>query len=77
METIVKTNDMSVIAFIEALLREAGIDYLILDQHMSVLEGSVGMIPRRILVGADAAARARDVLTNAELGHELEPENHA
>ncbi|MBA4782697.1 MAG: DUF2007 domain-containing protein [Rhizobiales bacterium] len=77
METIVKTNDMSVIAFIEALLREAGIDYLILDQHMSVLEGSVGMIPRRILVGANAVDAARDVLTNADLGHELEPVDRA
>ncbi|MEM8798333.1 MAG: DUF2007 domain-containing protein [Pseudomonadota bacterium] len=68
-----KTNDPTVIAFIEALLKEADIGYLVLDQHMSILEGSLGIIPRRILVEDEMVNRARVILKDAGLGHELEP----
>ena len=48
--------------------------HLVLDRNMSVLEGSLGMLPRRILVEDDHAARARRLLTEAGLGHELRPD---
>ena len=41
---------------------------------MSVLEGSLGMLPRRILVEHDHAARARRLLTEAGRGPELRPD---
>jgi hypothetical protein len=74
MREIVRTNDLVLITAIEALLKGAGIRHVVLDQNMSVLEGSIGMLPRRILVDEDHAARARRVLIDAGLGHELRPD---
>jgi hypothetical protein len=74
MREIVRTNDLILITAIEALLKGAGIHHIVLDQNMSVLEGSLGMLPRRVLVGEDEAARARRVLTDSGLGHELRPD---
>ena len=74
MREIVRTNDLILITAIEALLKGAGIHHIVLDQNMSVLEGSLGMLPRRVLVEEDAAQRARRLLTDAGLGHELRPD---
>lgn len=74
MRELVRTNDLVLISAIEALMRGADIDYVVLDQHMSVLEGSLGMLPRRILVAEDQAARARRLMQEAGLGHELRPD---
>jgi hypothetical protein len=74
MREIVRTNDAVLITAIEALLKGAGIPHTVLDRHMSVLEGSIGMLPRRILVEDDQVSRARRVLSDAGLGHELRPD---
>jgi hypothetical protein len=74
MRELVRTNDIVLISAIEALLRSANIEYVVLDQNMSVLEGSLGMLPRRILVEEGRAARARQLLQEAGLGHELRPD---
>ena len=74
MRELVRTNDLVLISAIEALLNGANIEHIVLDQNMSVLEGSLGMLPRRILVGEDELARARRLLQDAGLGHELRPE---
>jgi hypothetical protein len=71
---LVRTNDAVLVSAIEALLQGAGIPYAVLDRNMSVLEGSLGILPRRILVGAEHAANARRVLEDAGLGHELRPD---
>jgi hypothetical protein len=71
---IVRTNDAVLISAIEALFTGAHIPYLVLDQNMSVLEGSIGMLPRRILVGDDSEREARTLLTDAGLGKELRPQ---
>jgi hypothetical protein len=68
---LVRTNDAVLVSAIEALLRGANIAHLILDQNMSVLEGSLGVLPRRVMVAEDDVAAARRVLTDAGLGHEL------
>ncbi len=73
MEELIRTNDLVLISYVEALFREAGIAHLVLDTHMSVLEGSLGIIPRRILVSSDEIAQARRVLRDAGLEHELRP----
>ena len=74
MREIVRTNDAVLITAIEALLKGAGIRHMVLDQNMSVLDGSIGMLPRRIVVDEDYVARARRLLTDAGLGHELRPD---
>lgn len=71
MEELLKTNDIVLISFVEALLNDGNVDHLILDQNMSVIEGSIGVIPRRILVDRDAMPRARILLEEAGLDHEL------
>ena len=73
MREIVRTNDAVLITAIEALLTGAGIHHMVLDRYMSVLEGSLGMLPRRILVDDDQVNRARRLLTDAGVGHELRP----
>jgi len=71
---IVRTNDPVLITAIEALLNGAGIKYVVLDHNMSVLEGSLGVLPRRVLVPEDSEETARRVLEDAGLGHELRPD---
>jgi hypothetical protein len=71
---LVRTNDSVLISAIEALLNEAKIPHVVLDQNMSVLDGSIGILPRRIMVGEEHVAEARKLLEDAGLGHELRPE---
>jgi hypothetical protein len=75
MREIVRTNDIVLITAIEALLKGANIRHLVFDRNMSVLEGSIGLLPRRILVDDEQAERARRLLTEAGLGHELRPDD--
>ena len=74
MREIVRTNDAVLITAIEALLTGAHIRHIVLDRNMSVLEGSIGMLPRRILVEDEQEGRARALLADAGLGHELRPD---
>ena len=74
MRELVRTNDMVLVSAIGALLDGAGIPHIVLDQNMSVLEGSLGILPRRILVEEDRESAARRLLTEAGLGHELRPD---
>ena len=74
MREIMRTNDPVLISAVESLLSADGIGHLVLDRHMSILEGSLGVIPRRVLVEDDAANRARRLLVEAGLGRELVPE---
>jgi hypothetical protein len=71
---LVRTNDAVLLSAIEALLKSANIAHLIVDQNMSVLEGSIGIFPRRILVGEDEVAAARQLLADAGFAKELRPE---
>ena len=72
MKELVRTNDAVLISFIEALMRDAGIGYIVADQNMSVLDGSLGILPRRVLVDEDDIARARSLLADAGIGNEIE-----
>lgn len=73
MNELVRTNDPALISFVEALLKEAGLAYLVADAHMSVLDGSIGALPRRILVESEQEAAARRLLADADLATELRP----
>src|SRR5262249_31570939 len=68
---LVRTNNAVLISAIEAMLVQAHIPHVILDLNMSVLEGSVGVLPRRVLVHRCCAVAARGLLVDAGLGHEL------
>jgi hypothetical protein len=74
MRELVRTNDAVLVSAIGALLDGAGIAHVVLDQNMSVLEGSIGILPRRILVAEDKARTARKLLVDAGLAHELRPD---
>ena len=71
MRELLRTNDIVMVSAVGALLDGANIQHVLLDANMSVLEGSAGAIPRRILVHEDDNAAARRLLTDAGLGHEL------
>lgn len=74
MRELVRTNDIVLVSAIEALLDGADIHHLVLDQNMSIIEGSLGILPRRILVHEDDYLQARRFLTEAGLAHELRPD---
>ncbi|MEP2531263.1 DUF2007 domain-containing protein [Shimia sp.] len=60
MRELLRSNDPTIIAFATALLRGEGIDCFEMDVNMSVLEGSIGILPRRLMVRSgelDAAER--------------------
>ena len=71
MKELIATNDPVTISFVEALLKDADIDYIILDQNMSVLEGSIGIIPRRIMIVDSAWRIASQLLEDAGLKKEI------
>lgn len=71
MVEIIRTNDVVVLGFVQSLLEHADIPVLIADGHISVLEGSIGAFPRRMLVPADHAAQARRLISEAGLAAEL------
>jgi hypothetical protein len=70
MKELLRTNDPVRLSFLQALLRDAGIDSLVLDHHMSLVEGSIGAIPRRLMVAERNYRHARWVLSAA--GEEAE-----
>ena len=74
MRELVRTNDIVLVSAVQALLDGAGIRHVVLDGNMSVLEGSIGILPRRILVEERSVEDARTLLREAGLGHELRPD---
>lgn len=68
---LIRTNDAVIISFVESLMRDAGIGFLTADQNMSVLDGSIGILPRRILVESERANEARRIVSDAGIAHEL------
>jgi len=65
MRTIVISNNLIRLSFLAALLRDAGIESTLLDNHVSAVEGSIGAIPRRLAVPWEDEAQARQVLAEA------------
>ena len=65
MRELLRTNDLVRLSFLEALLRDSGIELIVLDQHTSLVEGSIGAIPRRLMVQDSDYRRARLVLAAA------------
>ena len=74
MVEIIRTNDLVLIGFVQFLLEQAEVPVLVADGHMSVLEGSIGAFPRRVLVPEDYGSQARRLLSDAGLAAELRDE---
>lgn len=68
---LIRTNDAVVLSFVQSLLRDAGIECLVADENMSVLDGSIGILPRRILVSDNDADEARTILVDAGVAGEI------
>jgi hypothetical protein len=68
---LLRSNDAILLDYAQVVLRQLGIACLVADQHMSVIEGSIGAFPRRLLVGADDLDAARRALQETGLGQWL------
>ncbi len=71
MKELLRTNDVVELSWAEAVLAEAGIDCVVLDLHTSVLEGSIGILPRRLMVADEDHWRARSMLRAASAEIEM------
>ncbi|MGH1417792.1 MAG: DUF2007 domain-containing protein [Hyphomicrobiaceae bacterium] len=67
MQELLKANDPVLLSYVESLLKGGGIHYVILDQNMSILEGSIGVLPRRVMVEQGQLEAAREILKDADL----------
>ena len=65
MSELLRTTDPVLISFVVSLLDDAGIPHAVFDANMSIMEGSIGILPRRIMVDSDVLGRARFLLTSA------------
>jgi hypothetical protein len=68
MKELLRTNDVVRLSWAQALLHDAGIDSVVLDQHTSLVEGSIGAIPRRLMVAEQDHQRAQALVKTAEDG---------
>lgn len=67
MQELMRTNDITLTALVRALLDEAGIPMFELDVNMSVLEGSIGILPRRVMVAKRDYDRVMRILSDNEV----------
>ena len=72
MQELLRTNDVVRLEYIRAVLGEEGIETFVFDGHMSITEGSIGILPRRLMVTQEDADRARTILR--QIGEELGPD---
>ena len=63
---LTRSNDLVFLSWLAAALNEAGIGHAFLDSHTSIMEGSIGAIPRRVVVEDDAIGPARLILADGE-----------
>lgn len=68
MRDLVTTNDPVLLSYVQALLKEAGVDYAVFDANMSAVQGTLGAVPQRLAVPEDSLAAARRILDDAGLG---------
>ena len=71
MVEILRTNDLVLISVIESILKAERVVFFVADQNMAAAEGSLGFLPRRILVDSEEEGRARRLIVEAGLGKEL------
>ena len=67
MKELLRSTDPTIIAFASALLQGEDIDCFQMDVNMSILEGGIGIFPRRMMVRTDDYDRALRVVTDNEI----------
>ena len=65
MREVLRSNDAVRLSWLVALLADAGVVAVLFDTHMSIVEGSIGVLPRRLMVEDDDHARALRILSDA------------
>ena len=65
MREVLRTNDPVLLSFAQNVLEQAGIEAIVFDVHMSIMDGSIGILPRRVMVADDEASRAEYTLKSA------------
>lgn len=71
MRELLRTSDPVTLSFAKSLLADAGLQVFSADDHISIMEGSIGAFPRRLMVVDDDWEAARDVLTDGGLSQWL------
>ena len=66
MKELLRTNNIVRLSWIQALLTDAGIESVVLDQHTSLVEGSIGAIQRRLMVAERDHSRARRLIAQTD-----------
>jgi hypothetical protein len=62
MRAVLKTNNPVLLNFAEVLLKDAGLQTIVFDKEMSVMDGSLGILPRRLMVADEDFDRAQSIL---------------
>ena len=68
MRELIVTNEPVLISFAEALLKDQRIEAMVFDRNMSLMEGSIGAFPRRLVVPDEQWSRAAEIMSEAGLG---------
>ena len=67
MKELLRSTDPTILAFATALLEGEDIDCFQMDVNMSILEGGIGIFPRRLMVRADDLIRAERVMRDNDI----------
>jgi len=67
MKELIRSNDLVLLSYVEALLKEAGIAHEFADEHMSAVVGSIDASPRRILVNDRDWSQAQELVNAAQV----------
>jgi hypothetical protein len=73
MAELLRTTDIVLLSYVNSLLNDAGIPLLVADIHVSVIEGSIGAFPRRVLIADEDWDESAAILTEAGLAAHLAP----
>ncbi len=68
MRELISTTDPVLLSFVQSLMHDAGIEVVVFDQHISIVEGSIGVFPRRLMVAELSWGDAVGILREADLG---------
>lgn len=70
MKELLRTNDVVLLSALTAELKANGIEVLELDSYTSIAEGSLGILPRRLMVADADAHRARRLIEEFQAAHD-------
>jgi len=65
LKEVLRTNDPVLISYLQHVLNDAGIEVFVMDLHTSIVEGSLGILPRRLMVLDEDEAAAKRLIDEA------------